>query len=100
MQPRWIVAAVFLVEIIHVPWRDMSLDQLLRRETAPRGDVLAVTAFDAKGALDRAHDRTDALLRGIGQVDARRKRLVRAGHATNAVGRPSMLQTLVETAIT
>lgn len=58
MQPRRLVAAVFLVDAIHIARRDMACTQLLRSELAPRIDIDAMTVFDAKGTLGCAHHGT------------------------------------------
>lgn len=86
MQSRRIIAPVFLVNAIHITWRDVTRTQLPQGEMAPHIDINAVGAFYAKGTLSRAHHRTCTLFHGVDQMDARRISRIRSGHAMNRTG--------------
>ncbi|MDQ6648226.1 MAG: hypothetical protein M3Y93_13550 [Pseudomonadota bacterium] len=77
---------VFLINLAHLAWRDMSCAQLLWREMAPYIDIDAVTVFNAKSALSEAHHCADALTHGGDQMDAGCNGRIRSGHAVNGIG--------------
>ena len=82
-QPQRSVAVVFIIHLIQVVKREVSLFQLLLGEMSPYLGINAVTICDAKKTLCIAHHRTYTLVPRIDQMDARHDGPIGARHPVN-----------------
>ncbi len=74
------VAVVFFIDAIHLVGRYVPRAQLLRRHASPRLDIDALAALDTEETLRLARDRTDTLVHGIDEMDARYHGVVGTRH--------------------
>lgn len=85
-QSQGTIAVVLIALSPHVHWREMSCAQLARAEALPDFDIDTVAIRDAEQALGAAHHGADALVHGIGKLDAGNDRRVRARNAPDTLG--------------
>ena len=98
-QTQRLIAVICLVGLIHIAWRNMPRDQLLRSQVSPYIDVHAMTACNAKEALRLAHRCTDTLCPGVDQTDAGYKWLVGARNPVSRIGVLGFAQLFLEASI-